>query len=428
MIESGTVHIDLSPKPGGRAGVVVLNARTNGIARMLASPEKRAKARRLIPLLYGLCPCAHLASFDAARARAVGLCDAERRARTGALPERAVLLEAVVENLRVLVMDAGALSGLRPDAAMLRSIGRLRAEVATVLQHMAAMDPLHPEAIDTPHRMAATDTVRALFDDAREAAETMLFGMPPEAWLTDTTSIEAMEAWAAQWNDKLPAARLARGFLMRPANFGRVSAPLLPGHNAGPAFAEELLYRMMHEPGFDLAPVWKGATRLTGAIVRRLGEPLVAGLVALRGVCAVSLLAARLTDTAAMLEALRASLGDSDTSSGMSPNGRWETPLSTYGFRAGEALCLTETARGLLAHAVSVNDAGEAVRLRITSPTEWQFSPDGPGQQAATLLARDLNADATEDKPVDLEEFESLLRLALFGLDACVPLDFHRHA
>mgnify|MGYP000967199040 CR=1 FL=1 len=88
MIESGTVHIDLSPKPGGRAGVVVLNARTNGIARMLASPEKRAKARRLIPLLYGLCPCAHLASFDAARSRAMGLCDAERRARTGALPER----------------------------------------------------------------------------------------------------------------------------------------------------------------------------------------------------------------------------------------------------------------------------------------------------------------------------------------------------
>ena len=224
MIESGTVHIDLSPKTGGRAGVVVLNARTNGIARMLASPEKRAKARRLIPLLYGLCPCAHLASFDAARARAMGLCDAERRARTGALPERAVLLEAVVENLRVLVMDAGALSGIRPDAAMLRTIGRLRAEVATVLQHMAAMDPLCPEAIDTPRRMAAADTVRALFEDAREAAETMLFGMTPEAWLATTTSIDAMEAWAAQWKDKLPAARLAQGFFMRPANFGRVSA------------------------------------------------------------------------------------------------------------------------------------------------------------------------------------------------------------
>ena len=55
-------------------------------------------------------------------------------------------------------------------------------------------------------------------------------------------------------------------------------------------------------------------------------------------------------------------------------------------------------------------------------------SPDGPGQQAATLLARDLNADATEEKPVDFDEFEALLRLALFGLDACVPLDFHRHA
>ena len=428
MIESGTVHVDLSPKPGGRAGVVVLNARTNGIARMLASPEKRAKARRLIPLLYGLCPCAHLASFDAARSRAMGLCDAERRARTGALPERAVLLEAVVENLRVLVMDAGTLAGVRPDATMLRTIGRLRARLGTLIRHVAAADPLRPEAIDGPLRAAAAETVSALFEDALEAAGTMLFGRAPEQWLNETTGIDALERWAVEFGDRLPVARLARGFLMRPANFGRVSAPLLPGHNAGPVFADELLYRMMHEPGFDLAPVWKGATRLTGAIVRRLNEPLVAGLAALRGVCAVTLLAARLTDTAAMLGALRASLGDADTSSGMSPNGRWETPLSTYGFRAGQALCLTETARGLLAHAVSVNDAGEAVRLRITSPTEWQFSPDGPGQQAATLLARDLNADATEEKPVDFDEFEALLRLALFGLDACVPLDFHRHA
>ncbi|KAB7661346.1 hypothetical protein GBM95_04680 [Sutterella seckii] len=82
--DEAAIHIHVLPKPCGKASVCVSSTRTNGIARMLASPEHRANARRLITLLYGLCPIAHLTAFDSALLAARGA-----RAKSAGAPSRA---------------------------------------------------------------------------------------------------------------------------------------------------------------------------------------------------------------------------------------------------------------------------------------------------------------------------------------------------
>ena len=104
--DEAAIHIHVLPKPCGKASVCVSSTRTNGIARMLASPEHRANARRLITLLYGLCPIAHLTAFDSALLAARGRPSEKRGSAFARLPETAVTAEAIVENLRVLVCES----------------------------------------------------------------------------------------------------------------------------------------------------------------------------------------------------------------------------------------------------------------------------------------------------------------------------------
>lgn len=61
----------------------------------------------------------------------------------------------------------------------------------------------------------------------------------------------------------------------------------------------------------------------------------------------------------------------------------------------------------------------------MVSPTEWQFAPEGPGQQALESAVRHLKRSGAG---VDEETLRNIIRLALFGLDACVPLDIRLRA
>ena len=76
--DEAAIHIHVLPKSCGKASVCVSSTRTNGIARMLATPEHRSNARRLITLLYGLCPIAHVTAFDSASVAARGRPSAPR--------------------------------------------------------------------------------------------------------------------------------------------------------------------------------------------------------------------------------------------------------------------------------------------------------------------------------------------------------------
>lgn len=92
----------------------------------------------------------------------------------------------------------------------------------------------------------------------------------------------------------------------------------------------------------------------------------------------------------------------------------------------GAIACAT-TARGLLTHASGFRQSRSGLEHfhAVVSPTEWQFAPEGPGQQAL---------ESAREAPEALRcgrrrgDSQNIIRLALFGLDACVPLDIRLRA
>ena len=92
----------------------------------------------------------------------------------------------------------------------------------------------------------------------------------------------------------------------------------------------------------------------------------------------------------------------------------------------GAIACAT-TARGLLTHASGFRQSRFGLEHfhAVVSPTEWQFAPEGPGQQALESAVRHLKRSGAG---VDEETLRNIIRLALFGLDACVPLDIRLRA
>lgn len=72
IIDDASIRVHIKSKPCSRATAVVSSTRTNAVARAASLPENRGKVRRLLTLLYGLCPLAHLAAFEGALSAARG--------------------------------------------------------------------------------------------------------------------------------------------------------------------------------------------------------------------------------------------------------------------------------------------------------------------------------------------------------------------
>ena len=144
IIDDASIRVHIKSKPCSRATAVVSSTRTNAVARAASLPENRGKVRRMLTLLYGLCPLAHLAAFEGALSAARGedeKLDGSKLERQRLLAD-AVRLEGLTENLRVLLLEASRLElesealnvmpGDLPPAPSLepvdaRAVGRLRA-------------------------------------------------------------------------------------------------------------------------------------------------------------------------------------------------------------------------------------------------------------------------------------------------------------
>lgn len=72
IIDDASIRVHIKSKPCSRATAVVSSTRTNAVARSASLPENRGKVRRMLTLLYGLCPLAHLAAFEGALSAARG--------------------------------------------------------------------------------------------------------------------------------------------------------------------------------------------------------------------------------------------------------------------------------------------------------------------------------------------------------------------
>ena len=455
--DEAAIHIHVLPKPCGKASVCVSSTRTNGIARMLASPEHRANARRLITLLYGLCPIAHLTAFDSALLAARGRPSEKRGSAFARLPETAVTAEAIVENLRVLVCESEKLEARtallggfaapqegRPPLPLTpilgkeehRQIGALRARLALIAQLLVRLDPHSEEGPDPALFQRLLDALSALLAEARTAASRLLFGMEPEEFLKNLHDRRFdLRGWAESHAGTIPAAHLLLSLLAEPRP-PEADVQFLPERSEimTPDFAEEIAYRLLNDSGFDMAPFWQGAPRLTGALSRMRNNPAVRDLLISEGISPAALTGARIVETACFFARAKALL---DLSAGLidraMPKEGESAPLSTseedgrnvlwtYGPEAGIGISFVETARGLLMHAVKLIPSGELQTLRITSPTEWQFSPNGAGQRMASLAAKAFLYP--KDDMDDRATLENAVERALFGLDACVPTVF----
>lgn len=455
--DEAAIHIHVLPKPCGKASVCVSSTRTNGIARMLASPEHRANARRLITLLYGLCPIAHLTAFDSALLAARGRPSEKRGSAFARLPETAVTAEAIVENLRVLICESEKLEARtallggfaapqegRPPLPLTpilgkeehRQIGALRARLALIAQLLVRLDPHSEEGPDPALFQRLLDALSALLAEARTAASRLLFGMEPEEFLKNLHDRRFdLRGWAESHAGTIPAAHLLLSLLAEPRP-PEADVQFLPERSEimTPDFAEEIAYRLLNDSGFDMAPFWQGAPRLTGALSRMRNNPAVRDLLISEGISPAALTGARIVETACLFARAKALL---DLSAGLidraMPKEGESAPLSTseedgrnvlwtYGPEAGIGISFVETARGLLMHAVKLIPSGELQTLRITSPTEWQFSPNGAGQRMASLAAKAFLYP--KDDMDDRAKLENAVERALFGLDACVPTVF----
>ena len=101
IIDDASIRIHIKSKPCSRATAVVSSTRTNAVARAASLPENRGKVRRMLTLLYGLCPLAHLAAFEGALSAARGEDEklAGPRLERHRLLTDAVRLEGLTENL-----------------------------------------------------------------------------------------------------------------------------------------------------------------------------------------------------------------------------------------------------------------------------------------------------------------------------------------
>ena len=141
----------------------------------------------------------------------------------------------------------------------------------------------------------------------------------------------------------------------------------------------------------------EGVSQATGAFVREAEHPLIRNLSSAPAL--LTLFAARLTE----LSSLTATVSSISLVHAQ--------PTGDH-----EGTALVATARGTLLYQVSVNEKQRAERVRIVTPTDWNFAPDGP---CRTLLSALPFTDAAD--------FAGKARWVTTGFDPCVPcnLSFH---
>ncbi len=369
MNAGGALH--LTGRWDGRrvSAVAVANARP--LAARVLGGRPVTQVLQLVPSLFSLCSRAQglAARAACAAAGAPGVARAEAWAE-----ERAIATEAAQEHLWRLMLDWPALFGHEPR----------RERFAMLHRRLAAAHDAHAahemggELLD----LVAVELLCGIFQSMREPR----------------SLAELVER--ARRGGNIGAA-LADLVEMGPCAPEGEPVPLLPALPAG-AWAHELAGVPAQE--FCAAPTFAGRAHETGVLARHADALLVRVLLE-RGHRTAARLFARVVDLADCASRLRHPLA-----SDMPPL------LDAASLGKGAGLACVETARGLLMHAVRVED-GRVADYAIVAPTEWNFHPqgafahEGAGWEAATreaallrLRALALALDPCVDFDVTLEE------------------------
>lgn len=416
MRETGEILVDVECDNHQRIRrATISNERVPGVIDRLALTPG-VDLRQTVPLLYSLCPAAHLVTLDAAERAAAGITEDDRRAVDFGFAERALMFEALLENIRLLVIDSARLLSLEVDPQALTEYAALRAQFAGVLHTLGSFKmltkPVDASAIERGHA-----TIDQVWAPLQNLLTNYLFGVTPVDYLKSLTDIKTFDAWVDA-NAKRPVSVLATRYDALEDAFGHMDCPMLldVGDDDFSIFADEMLHRLKNEPGFDMTPVWRRAPALTGALPRQIAHPLIREMVDCEGMTAKAILAARLLETAA----LHTRLGRDVPTNIEGLSGPYHV-YTHFDKDQSVAISMTQSARGLLTHATGFRSTENGLRRfhAVVSPTEWQFAPEGPGQQALNAVIRYLKRTKTDHCDAGIT---SIIRLAMFGLDPCVPL------
>ena len=357
MFDTGRILISVRRPNHERAlSVTVRSSRTEAVARWLTGVDIRSSdVEQRLAALHALCPEAHRAAWKSALAAAQGTVV---RAAPSSLQR-----EILWEHLRFLTFDAPRALGTAPlsDPAALGHL-RNRLEAAPDSAGVAAL--------------------------LRPFITRFVTGMPPER-LTEITTRQALTRWA-QSTPTAPARMLQALFA---SDIGNTTASAR-SFTAFPAEAA----RWLKAPDFAATtPSAEGVPQATGAFVREAEQPLIRNLSPAPTL--LTLFAARLTELLSL------------TATASSISLVHAQPTGDH-----EGTALVATARGTLLYQVSVNEKQRAERVRIVTPTDWNFAPDGP---CRTLLSSLPFTDAAD--------FAGKVRWVTTGLDPCVPCDLTFH-
>jgi hypothetical protein len=278
--------------------------------------------------------------------------------------ERELASETAAEHAFRLLLDWPRLVGHEADVALLARIRSL----------------LTSASVSESSWGAARDALIGM-------TESRILGLGLDPWLEQFSASEWL-AWAR--SGRTETARTMAALSALPAWQAEQTALL--SRPARGAFVDGIARRALAEPAFAALPELDGAPAECGPLARGMRLSAIRDLT--RHDLIVARAFARLAEFGQVLR--------EETFAGR---------LEAASLGPGAGAAMGEMARGLLVHAVRIED-GRISRYAIVAPTEWNFHPRG-------ALYRELQGRPARDPA----EARQALALAAATLDPCVALE-----
>jgi len=383
----GRIRVGITVRDGTVQRVDVTSSRPVSACRIFVG-RRPAEVVSMAGMLYSVCGKAQaLAALEALE----GACGREPAGAAHRLGRGlGVLSEVLREHATRLLVDWPARLGRLNNAAAARGLRSTTTALVALIpgQTTRWCDSAGDGALATG---CAGALVHAL---EMQLAEVLLghFGLP----LARLDDEQGFEDWVAAGDGLAWVPAMMRGAGL--SGVGSGDCPPMPPLDAG-ALSRRLA---AGGEGFAARPDWGGTVYETGPLARLWQHPVVAAVRARDGAGALARVIARLLELADIPRQMRRLLEDADAECG--------SPLRHVP-EAGAAVAVLETARGRLAHRVTV-EGGRVSGYRTLAPTEWNFHPAGP-------LVTGLLGACAPDAAVTRRHAE----LAASALDPCVALD-----
>ncbi len=371
----GRINIQLLLQAGA-ANAVTLRSSRPQLAQKIMVGCSPARAAERAGLMFSLCGKAQRIAAELA-------CEAAQNsapdAQTCAAREQRVLIEAGLEHAWQLLLHwPQRLSDVTHNH---------------MLQNRASLAALRKASLD-PQRFVAVldDELRAVFlgENAADWLQRDLAAF--DAWRQQAANVPTTSSSATSMASSM-ASSMAALFATKEAatDQGLAATPLLPPLDNcavwSPAQCAALAQRAFADANFSAQPTWQGGAAETGAIARQQAQPLLAEWIARRGRGQGARLLARLIELAELPSRLKLRSG---AVANVDVQAKVKTNTKAFTLDDNVGLSLVETSRGVLMHCVRLAD-GKVADYRIVAPTEWNFHPAGPLQQALALLPADAD-------------------------------------